>query len=237
MSVWGLSCHAKGWGHHSAGRHSPTARCVSSVTFHRVRKCRQGWAVSYRGTSPSHPPNLEGGPPLCGAAQPPKGAQPNFAMSIDGLSADVHPDFWVQQPLLSLNQQSPSERWIKACLPSRVGGRFGGRGGGEVGGALSLPLPQPEFVRPPFLAWSKMGHTPHPPKRDLHTPSPSEPRSQPQNCMESLVSNIEVERTLPFPGTKWRQVCPSSPFPALALRTPRRDRALQGLFPTSLKSR
>jgi len=55
----------------------------------------------------------------------------------------------------------------------------------------------------------------------------------PAGLIHSLVSNIEVEPSL---GRKWRQVCPSSPFPALALHTLRGDRALQGHFPFAHES-
>ena len=53
VSAWGLSCRARGWGHHLPGTHSPLARCGAPSP-----PILRGTAGSDGGVSPSHPPDL-----------------------------------------------------------------------------------------------------------------------------------------------------------------------------------
>lgn len=54
--VWGLSCHARGWGHHPTGKQPPTW-CMSPITSHPATNCRPVQAVSNGGVSLNYPPN------------------------------------------------------------------------------------------------------------------------------------------------------------------------------------
>lgn len=136
------------------------------------------------------------------------------------LSTYVCPDFWVQQCILHLSQQSLVKPQTKGCLWTRVGGRFRVE---VCDSQLASSSARIKHDHPPFLGCSVMGHTPlcHPSvictclNRHSADEGTGPVLAQSHLCESHLVSDTEVEHTLPSPGTKWRQVFP---FLALALR-------------------
>lgn len=153
MSVWGLGCHARGWGH------QPARRCSHQLPSGRVCEL--------------HPPPILRGPPGRGRWQAMVGEggcvteplaksggcpfSPRLSAAPAGCSAHFCNERRGAQR--SLRRQRPTKRRINRCLRTRTGDRSGGAGGSRlVPYSAKIHTRTPPPCQPPlFLPGQRWG--------------------------------------------------------------------------------